>query len=255
MKTSSIGCYLSSDFRSAVVVPCYKEEKRLNPQRYVDGLKDFSSHVFLVDDGSPDGTLGVLERLHKSAPDRFSVIKAPHQGKAETVRLGLNTAVDKNFRHVGFLDADLAVDFKEVPDFLKVFKDKKDVTAVIGTRTRLAGREIDRSLPKYLQQRIIAWMGGLLFSPKVQDTQCGAKMFEAKTLGKAIKKPFVTNWLFDQELLTRMSRLKENEGKNWLFELPVKKWTDVANSTRSVGSYASALKDYFMLVKKYGFRK
>ncbi len=255
MQVSPIGHYLSSDFQSAVVIPCYREEKRIAPQRYLEGLKDFPSHVFLVDDGSPDKTLDVLEGLHKSAPDRFSVVKGVHQGKAETVRLGLNTAIDKKFRHVGFLDADLAVEFKEIPDFLKVFKDKKDVTAVIGTRTRLAGREIDRSLPKYIQQRIIAAMGGLLFSPSVQDTQCGAKMFEAQTVGKAIQKPFLANWLFDQELLTRMSRLKENAGKNWLFELPVKKWTDVANSTRSVSSYASALKDYFTLIKKYGFRK
>ena len=49
----------------------------------------------------------------------------------------------------------------------------------------------------------------------------------AKESGKkVIDTKLSTRWLFDQELLTRLSRLRESVNTNWLFELPVKSWID-----------------------------
>ncbi len=241
---------------SAIVVPCYNEEKRINCNKYLNSLNHFDSHVFLVDDGSRDGTLNILKSLEKKAPDRFTAIKqSSNTGKAEAVRNGLNIAADKGFKYIGFADADLAVEFKEFPDFLKIFDDIKEVNTVIGTRTRLAGRKIDRNLSKYIQQRIIAKMGNVLFAPPVFDTQCGAKMFKAKVVKQAIKEPFLANWLFDQELLTRISKLKESIGKNWLFEFPVKSWIEYGGSHRKPSDYLKSLQDFFKILKKHGIKK
>lgn len=258
MKINSVtsAYYPSSDFESAIVVPCYKEEKRINIPMYMDSLGTHSSRVFLVDDGSPDKTFSVLKNLEKSAPDRFIAIKCPeNMGKAEAVRRGMNEAIDRKFKYIGFLDADLAVKFNEVPRFLKIFQDVPEVTTVIGTRTRLAGHKVERNLPKYLVQRVIAEMGSHLFGKKVEDTQCGSKMFDAKVLSPTLKEKFSSRWLFDQELLARISRLPESQNKNWLFELPVTSWVDVAGTHRKPSDYLKCLKDYFKLVKKYGFKR
>lgn len=241
---------------SAIVIPCYNESKRINPNLYLDGIKDFSSQIFLVDDGSRDNTFSVLKNLERSAPDRFIAIKSiDNNGKAEAVRRGMREALDRKFKFIGFMDADLATPFSEVPSFLRVFKENPEVNSVIGTRLKLAGHKIDRSNSKYFMQRVIAAMGNLLFSPKVSDTQCGAKMFKADVLQPAIKEKFSVDWLFDQELLTRLSRLNENKNKNWLYELPLSKWTEVGGSHIKKSDYLKCLKDYFKLLMKYGIKK
>ena len=251
-----LGFYPSSCYDSAIVVPCYKEAGRINTGKYLDSLDKFSAQVFLVDDGSPDATFETLKKLAKSAPDRFIAVKSPqNQGKAEAVRLGMNLALDNHFKKVGFLDADLAVSFEEIGEFFKIFKTESDINTVIGVRSKLAGRKIDRTNTKFLIQKIIAKMGNLLFKPKVIDTQCGAKVFDAKILKPAIKKPFSVSWLFDQELLTRISRMKESIGKNWLFEVPVREWIEIGGSHRKLSDYGKCLKEYFTLLAKYGIRK
>ena len=241
---------------SAIVIPCYNEGKRINPNQYLDGLKDFPSQVFLVDDGSKDNTFEVLKKLEKSAPDRFIAIKtAENNGKAEAVRRGMNEALDKKFKFIGFMDADLATPFSEIPSFLKAFKDNPEANSVIGVRLKLAGHDIQRSNTKTFIQKVIANMGAVLFSPKVSDTQCGAKMFRADVLQPAIKEKFSVRWLFDQELLTRLSKLPQNKDKNWLFELPLSKWYDIGGSHVKKSDYIKCLKDYFKLLMKYGIRK
>lgn len=248
--------YPTSNYKSAVVIPCFREEKRINVNKYLEDSAKFSSQVFLVDDGSPDKTFDVLKKLEKSNPDKFIAIKSPkNQGKGEAVRLGMNIALDNKFKKIGFLDSDLAVDFKEYDNFLRCFDRDKELNTVIGVRSKLAGHKIDRSNFQYLRQRIIAKMGHVLFSPQVIDTQCGAKVFSADVLKKTIKEPFITRWLFDQELLTRISKLKENIGKNWLLEYPVQKWTEYGNSHVKSSDFAKSLKDYFKLIWKYGVKR
>ncbi|MBQ7449906.1 glycosyltransferase [bacterium] len=250
------GYYSPSDYASAIVIPCYNEGKRINPHQYIEGLKDFSSQVFLVDDGSKDNTFEILKKLEKSVPDRFIAVKcAQNGGKAEAVRRGMNEALSRNFRHIGFMDADLATPFSEIPSFMKAFKDNPDVSSVIGVRLRLAGHNVQRSNIKSFIQKIIATMGSVLFSPKVSDTQCGAKMFRSDVLKPAVKDAFSVKWLFDQELLTRLSRLPQNRGKNWLYELPLSQWLDVGGSHVKKSDYIKCLKDYFRLLMKYGIRK
>ncbi|MCR4881690.1 MAG: glycosyltransferase [bacterium] len=244
-----------SSYDSAVIIPCFNEEKRINIGQYMDSLGDFSSKVFLVDDGSRDKTFAVLKKLEKMAPDRFIAVKAPqNMGKAEAVRLGLNTALDKNFRHIGFLDADLAVKFSEIPNFLRVFQNVPEVNSVVGVRLNLAGHKLDRSAGKYFAQGIIARMANLLFSPKISDTQCGAKMFSADVLRPTTREPFISRWLFDMELLKRISDLPQSKGKNWLFEFPVTSWSEMGGSKRKFSDYAKCLKDFFKIVSKYGFK-
>ena len=250
------GYYPTKDYASAVVIPCYNEGKRINPNQYIEGLKDFSSQVLMIDDGSRDNTFEIIKKLEKSVPDRFIAIKNPQNtGKAEAVRRGMNEAISKGFKHIGFLDADLATPFSEVPSLLKPFGENKDINTVIGVRLKLSGHNIERSNSKYMLQKIIANMGAILFKPKVSDTQCGAKMFRADVLKSALKTEFSVKWLFDQELLTRISRLPQNKNKNWLYELPLSKWADIGGSHVKKSDYLKCLKDYFKLLIKYGIRK
>ena len=57
---------------SIVIIPTYNEKENIeNIIRVVFGLeKEF--HILIIDDGSPDGTAGIVKRCKKSYPNAFS---------------------------------------------------------------------------------------------------------------------------------------------------------------------------------------
>src|SRR6187455_619736 len=80
----------------SVVIPAYNEEinlKRgaLNSVRDYLHLKKFSWEVLILDDGSKDGTVKLVEDFilhHKN----FKLYKEPHRGKGGTQVAGVNYA-------------------------------------------------------------------------------------------------------------------------------------------------------------------
>ena len=78
-------------------------------------------------------------------------------------------------------------------------------------------------------------------------------MFEANILKKVIDDPFVSNWLVDQEILTRISKLQDVSDKNWLFEYPVTAWREIGNSHIKIYDYLKCLFEYFRILCKYKF--
>lgn len=77
-----------------VVVPCYNEVERLPRAEFLAYASDpANANVFFtfVNDGSKDGTLGVLKILAAAHPKNLFVLDlAKNGGKAEAVRQGIN---------------------------------------------------------------------------------------------------------------------------------------------------------------------
>ena len=104
----------------ALIVPCYNEAARLNPQAFLDFVTSHPSvWLLFVDDGSADDTFRILDRVQKTAPDSIGVLRmTSHQGKAEAVRLGILEGIRREADLVGFWDADLSTPLLAVDDFL-----------------------------------------------------------------------------------------------------------------------------------------
>ena len=83
--------------RTHVVVPCYNELARLPRKDFLEYASDAANaDVFFtfVNDGSRDGTLGMLKALAASRPSNVFVLDLPQNGgKAEAVRLGMNHVI------------------------------------------------------------------------------------------------------------------------------------------------------------------
>ena len=45
------------------------------------------------------------------------------------------------------------------------------------------------------------------FAFTIYDTQCGAKLFDKKVLSTVVQEPFCSKWIFDVEIIVRISRL------------------------------------------------
>ncbi|MDP2922712.1 MAG: glycosyltransferase [Candidatus Omnitrophota bacterium] len=236
----------------ALVIPCYNEEKRLNAQAFVDELEKNPKLTFLfVNDGSKDDTLLIIQKICARNPyGAFYFSLDNNKGKGEAVRQGILYLLGKNkYDIIGFWDADLAVSLTEVWDFVEIFMKNPNVKAVIGSRVHLAGRSIEHVHLRHYFGRLFATIIDLTFDIRIYDTQCGAKIFAANILAPAVKEPFGSKWIFDAELIVRLSRLIKND--SWLYEVPVKEWRNVSGTKRSVSAYTKALFDYLNLMRRY----
>src|SRR5512134_648708 len=106
--------------KTAIVVPCYNEEKRLRAAEFISfASREKSVSFIFVNDGSTDGTSSVLKKLVEANPAQFAIVELAHNsGKAEAVRTGFLKAATERFDYIGFWDADLATPLSCVTDFV-----------------------------------------------------------------------------------------------------------------------------------------
>jgi dolichyl-phosphate beta-glucosyltransferase len=240
--------------RTWIVVPCYNEESRLDMEAYAAALAGNPDLGFvLVNDGSKDRTLELLSSLIARFGSRVEVIdQQPNQGKAEAVRVGMQCALRKQGDYAGYFDADLATPLDEVPAFVRALDENPAIDIVLGARVALLGRDIDRKPSRHYLGRVFATAASLVLSLPVYDTQCGAKLFRSNEATRALfAKRFGSRWIFDVELIARY--LNSRPDKRGLFELPVRRWTDVGESrvkgvdfVRAVGELAEIYRTYRM---------
>ena len=238
--------------RVTIVVPCYNEELRLR----VDEFRIFPGADFLfVNDGSRDGTLGLLESLRDSDPSRFSVLDLEkNSGKAEAVRRGILAAMERKPDIVGFWDADLATPLKEIPLFLDIFEARPEIDMVFAARVRLLGRNISRRARRHYVGRIGATLISQTLGLAVYDTQCGAKLFRVSDAMRDIfSKSFLSRWIFDVEIIARFVQQRGRDGAaRAIYELPIREWHDVKGSKVRGTDFIRALRDLLKIRRAYG---
>lgn len=221
-----------------LVVPCFNEARRFDAERFAAALERYPGlRLLLVNDGSNDSTEQVLAGFAAQSPDRVTMLSLPaNRGKAEAVRAGLLQAMEASPAWVGFWDADLATPFEALDEFAAAAARNPSVRALIGSRVRLLGREIDRNPVRHILGRVFATAASVTLDLPVYDTQCGAKLFLADaTLRGVVGAPFVSRWIFDVELLQRLDAawLRESgrRATAFLVEVPLLAWQDVRGSS------------------------
>lgn len=216
-----------------LVIPCYNEERRLR----VDAIAAFLQHrphaaVCLVDDGSRDGTLTILEQLRARVPGRVDIVAlATNGGKAEAVRRGVqHTARLERFSFIGYWDADLSTPLEEVDYLLTAFAEHPGCQVVMGSRVRRLGSAIVRRPVRHYLGRVFSTAASLVLAMPVYDSQCGAKIVRSETAGVLFGEPFMTRWLFDVEILARLRNHLGPAVLGAAVEMPLHAWNGAAGS-------------------------
>lgn len=218
---------------TALIVPCYNEAHRLDRERLVALAPPGAGIVlWLVDDGSTDATYDILRELAAATPSVRILRLDRNAGKAEAIRAGLRAALADGAGLVGYCDADLATPPDEMLRLVRIATESPALV-VMGSRVRLLGRRIERQPSRHYLGRIFATLASLALRLPVYDTQCGAKLFRASpALARALASPFRTRWIFDVELLSRLTDGAEDGAvrEEQLLEVPLRVWHDVGGS-------------------------
>lgn len=233
-----------------LVIPCYNEQDRLECEEILSfAQKNSNVAIHLVNDGSTDNTLKVIEELSAGSPNLNIINIEKNMGKAEAVRTAiLQLSASDNYDYLGFFDADLSTPLSEIYNFIEVFNNNQDIEAVTGARVALIGRSVLRPATRHYLGRIFATVVSIMLKLPVYDTQCGAKIFKTNLAKSIFKEKFITKWLFDVELLFRIKKYYPSRPIIPIYELPLNTWHHTSGSKIGIRDF---IKVPFELCKIY----
>lgn len=239
--------------QNCIILPCYNEETRLQSNEFLTFANNHKNfNLLFVNDGSTDKTLDVLLQLEQGSSGNIKVLDLKqNQGKAEAVRQGFIQAHEFfTFHTIGFLDSDLATSLPEYHRLTSFISN--DTELVLGSRIKLLGNHIERKKYRHYLGRIFATIVGLIINESVYDTQCGAKVFHKDLSALAFDKPFLSPWFFDVEILARLKKSRPSIPlDHYVKEVPLVAWKDVAGSKIKAMTYFRALRDLYLIKRRY----
>ncbi len=167
---------------SIVIIPTYNEIENIeNIIRAVLGLeKDF--HVLIIDDGSPDGTAGIVKQMQEEFPERLFLIE--REGK-----LGLGTAyicgfkwsIEQGYDFIFEMDADFSHNPDDLPRLYAACVEQGADVAV-GSRycggVNVVNWPLGRVLMSYFASVYVRMITGM----NVRDTTAGFKCYKRTVL-------------------------------------------------------------------------
>jgi dolichyl-phosphate beta-glucosyltransferase len=185
----------------SVVIPAYNEARRLPPtldsvhQYLFDNYDSFE--IIVVNDGSVDGTVAVVEEFARHHDGIRLLSHSPNQGKGHAVRQGMLAALGDV---VLFNDADGSSPIAEVARLHQAIKNGADIA--IGSRNKPDPGTKVQALAhrKYIGNTFNLIVQSLLL-PGIFDTQCGFKLFKRAVAQDIFSLALLDGFAFDVEIL------------------------------------------------------
>ncbi len=182
-----------------VLIPSYNTGPRLFET--VAGALRAWAPVWVVIDGSDDGTAEALQRVAASNPDLRVIVLSTNQGKGAAVLRGVALAQEQGFTHVLTMDSDGQHNAADIPTMMTLSAERPDAM-VLGTpifdasapRVRVLGRRA----ANFLANVETFWAG-------IGDSLFGLRVYPIAPLLEAFA---ATRWMrrfdFDPEAAIRL---------------------------------------------------
>ncbi len=184
----------------SLIVPAYNEGDHI-----YDNLREISDtlsgtgidyEILAVNDGSRDNTGAEIERASKFIRGVKDCGYDVNRGKGGAILHGIRNSKGDV---VGFIDADLELPARLLPDFLDVMQ-KEGCRVVIGSKMHKDSKVEYPALRKF-----VSWgyyvMLKILFGLKCKDTQTGIKIYEGDLLRTIGSVQRISSYAFDIEQL------------------------------------------------------
>ena len=201
----------------SLIIPVYNEEQRIGKglDRILSFLQfqPYSSEIIIVDDGSRDRTLEIVQERHGQDTKIRISKQSCNMGKGEAVKQGMLMG---HGTYLFFSDADLSVPIETLSSFLSQLESLCDVA--IGTRQK-SGASIEVRQPFYreLLGKVYTSLSNWILGLQISDFTCGFKGFRKEASQEIFSRQQLSNWSFDAEILY-LAQLKGYR----LLEIPVR---------------------------------
>ncbi len=202
------------------VIPAYNEEKTIG--EVVRNCKKYIDTIFVVDDGSSDGTAEIARQAGAEV-----ITHKINRGVGAAQRTGYRVAIMNGFDYIVQIDADGQHNPKYIPEMLKAAFDGADI--VIASRFRnnsYKNFSFVRRIGVSFFSKVVSLFGGI----EVSDVTSGFRVYRAEALKRIGRLPD-KNWAVEQTLEAAIKGLKIAEVS---VEMPPRK---IGESQFSFGTF------------------
>ncbi len=183
----------------SIIIPAYNEESRLPTSleqvaAFVE-QQDYKVEVIVVNNNSSDATPQIAEAF--AATHAYGrALHEPRQGKGAAVRTGVLAGRGE---YLFICDADFSMPVEEIAKFMPPVLSGYDVA--IASREAPGARRVGEPEYRHLMGRVFNFIVRLLAIPRIQDTQCGFKVFRRDVAREVFPLQTIDGWAFDVEVL------------------------------------------------------
>ena len=204
----------------SVVIPAFNEQPVIGDTvgkvaTYLEQRGD--SELIVIDDGSRDGTAGVVQNIAHGYPFIRLITHARNRGKGYSVKHGV---LESRGEHVLYTDADLVYPIEGVEPFISALKGGADVAIASRSHPRtlfaLNPRHFSYIYQRYLVGRTYINVVNSLLGLNVTDTQAGFKCLRGEAARTIFARTTLFDFAFDVEALYIARQLNYR-----IVELPV----------------------------------
>lgn len=168
--------------RVLVVLPTYNESANIEEVLRLtrDSLPD--GGVLVVDDGSPDGTAEIAERIGQEIGGVDVLRRTAKTGLGSAYRAGFRWGLERGWDVLVEMDSDLSHDPRALPNLVGPLSEGYDL--VVGSRYVPGG-----SIPKWKRSRFLLSRGGNLYAAAVlglpvTDSTSGFRAYRSDVLDR-----------------------------------------------------------------------
>ncbi len=167
-----------------VIIPTYNEIESLPIllRELAVLRKDFE--YLVVDDGSPDGTADICEKLKSQIPNLEILRRSNKSGLGSAYRDGYRYALKKNFSAVVQIDADGSHQVSDLPNLLSEFESDSSLDLVIGSRWITGGSVLNWSKHREALSRLANIYSNFLLGLGVKDSTAGFRVYKTGAIKK-----------------------------------------------------------------------
>jgi glycosyltransferase involved in cell wall biosynthesis len=177
-------------YKVCVIVPTYNNHKTL--KRVLDSVLQYTSNVIVVNDGSTDTTVQILE----SYPHVMQIHHSKNSGKGMAIRNGFKKALDLNYNYAITIDSDGQHFASDMPSFIETLEINSN-ELLIGCRNMTQENVPKKSSFGNKFSNFWFWFET---GNKLEDTQSGFRMYP---LRKIPKRYFTNKFEFEIEVIVR----------------------------------------------------
>lgn len=226
-----------------IVIPAYNEERSIEVilksiMDYMAQKKDVAYDIIVVDDGSSDNTVKLIEDMRNKYAQISLIQLGSNFGKGKAVREGM---LKGEGAYLLFMDADSSTSIKELEKFFPLINKNKDV--IIGTR-KVCGAQILKHQSFYREffGKGFTWLSNFITKANVSDFTCGFKCFSQKSARQIFSRSVIDDWAFDAEILYLAKKMNFE-----IIEVPIVWKNDKSSKVRLFRDILNSLKGLFRI--------
>ena len=167
--------------RKIVIIPTYNEKENIERIiRKVFSL-DGGYEILIIDDGSPDGTAGIVKSLQPEFRERLHIIeRAGKLGLGTAYITGFKWALSHGYDYIFEMDADFSHDPDDLPRLLEACKEGEGVS--IGSRYSDGISVVNWPIGRIIMSYYASVYVRTVLRMKVYDCTAGFKCYSRRVL-------------------------------------------------------------------------